>query len=113
MLIGGRDHERGERRLGREHERAERREDLDSSPLLSWAKEERVKYTRAGLVSDETLAQLEAVARRAARLDEAKETLDAVKRRVAGLAATNVAVDVDGLVRAIEALDAHVLQYVA
>ena len=62
-------------------------------------------------MSDEALAQLEAVARRAARLDEAKQTLDAVKARVVGLSATNVAVDVDGLVRAIEALDAHLWTY--
>jgi hypothetical protein len=83
----------------------ERKENVESTPLLAWSKEEALKHVRSGLVTEDTVAAVEAVRGRVKVIDAAKTKLDAAKRRISELDVTSTAVDVRVIERLVAALE--------
>jgi len=89
----------------------ESREDYATTAITSLSKEEITRLLRAGLITAETAAGIEAVVARVAAIRKAEETLDGVRKRVGRLDATKATVDVAGILHAIEELDSLVMRH--
>jgi ubiquitin len=84
---------------------------VDRTPLLQWAKSDRVELQRAKLVSAEDIRHVEAVLKRVETLEAAKAKLDSLKAHLGRLSVTSQQCDVNAIAAAVDALEALVLQH--